>query len=607
MGFIVYKFGLLPPTENGNVVRDQMHAAHAYRNKLTEIERERRAAHRAALSEYKDVSELEASAEDAEKAECDAINAASAYRAEHKTRKLSEEIAKKLSEARAAKREIVKLLRTRRAEVRTALAPKLDTINEEAAQKQRDARAACGVYWGTYLLIEDAAQAARKAPMFDGLEPNDPRFVCWTGEGQVGVQIQGGMSSGDLFGNDTRIRIDPVDEAAWWSPSRSERRKKSRTTLHLRVGSEGRDPIWASWPMIMHRPLPKNSVIKRVNVSLRRIGPREQWSVELTVADETELPKLGTGAVAVDLGWRVIGEEIRVAYWRAENGESGELRLPADLISGLHKPETLRATRDKAFNEMRDVVAKWLKENDAPEETTEKAKFIVQWRSQARLAALTRYWTEHRFAGDEEIYPKLEAWRYHDYHLWEWECSKRKKTILRRREIYRVFAAQLANRYRTLIIEDFDLREMAKLPKPNDESSQNQTARSNRQLASTSTLRAALVQAFAKTGELWKAPAQNTTRRCHVCGVIKKFDAGQAIEHMCPNGHFWDQDDNAAHNLLALWREYLSAEQNLVGARNDESSNESVAIQESRWARAKRLRDEKEARKGGAREAAVNI
>src|SRR5271167_4725493 len=61
MGTIVYRFGLLPPTENAAVVRRQMRLAHDYRNLLVEIERGKRAALRALDAELGDTRGLEAS------------------------------------------------------------------------------------------------------------------------------------------------------------------------------------------------------------------------------------------------------------------------------------------------------------------------------------------------------------------------------------------------------------------------------------------------------------------------------------------------------------------------------------------------------------------
>ena len=74
----------------------------------------------------------------------------------------------------------------------------LDLIAKRAGSLQRNARAHCGVYWGTYLLVEAAHDASREMPLYDGVEPNDPRFSKWNGEGRIGVQVQQGADANDL-------------------------------------------------------------------------------------------------------------------------------------------------------------------------------------------------------------------------------------------------------------------------------------------------------------------------------------------------------------------------------------------------------------------------
>lgn len=51
-------------------------------------------------------------------------------------------------------------------------------------------------------------------------------------------------------------------------------------------------------------------------------------------------------------------------------------------------------------------------------------------------------------------------------HLYEWVGNLRDQVLKRRREIYRVFAAQLAKRYHTVLREDFDLRILSAKPAP---------------------------------------------------------------------------------------------------------------------------------------------
>ncbi len=588
---MVYRYGLLAPTVNGDIVREQMRLAHRYRNTLTEIERGRRAAIRASDAQHGDIGVLEHAAREARARAADAARIVKANKAAHRTTKIPREMRDALDAARVAQRDSVAALREARRTIAGDHATQVDRdeINDRAAELIRSARAHCGVYWGTYLLVEDEAKASGKQPLYDGADPSDPRFVRWSGEGTVGVQLQGGMSA-DALGSDTRLQI--VARA----DRKTGRRAGQARTLRLRVQSDGRDPVWAEWPMVMHRPLPDGAVIKRATVHVRRIGPREEWSVTITISTTRErVAAQRCGAVALDLGWRVTPDGIRVGSWRGEDSATGEILIDARSVSGLELPEKLRSTRDDNFNVARSALVQWLAHTEVPEWLRDATETLVQWRSAGRLAALARRWRTNRFDGDGEAYEALERWRYRDHHLWEWETSQRTGALRRRREIYRTAAASLASRYDLIVLEKFDLRKMARRPAP-DAPRENEGARSNRQMVAPSELRAALVNAF--RGDVVELDGAYTTVTCHACGAVERFDAGQHVWHACRScGAVWDQDANAAINLIERWRD---------GGSPGPARKAELPEKEGRWDRAKRMLADKQARKDGARKPVDN-
>jgi hypothetical protein len=366
--------------------------------------------------------------------------------------------------------------------------------------------------------------------------------------------------------------------------------------------------------MKLHRPLPEGGRIKRVNVSLRRRGPHEEWSVEVTVDLGAVVPTgHGIGAVAVDLGWRVVPGGLRVARWGGE-GVSGELCLTDWDLGGLTKPDELRSIRDRNFAAAREELGAWLKAQDPaslPAWFVTATQHLGQWRSIARLVNLVRRWgaaraedaaarqTLGRFAAslrpdDEDAYVALEAWRYRDHHLWAWESAQRVSSLRHRREVYRVFAAHLARRYEVLVLEDFDLRRIATRAPVGADQAENEVARHHRQLAAVSELRLCLVQAFAaRGGRVVKLPAVDTTRRCHACGHVEVFDAAASIHHTCSRCQAtWDQDDNAWRNLLDLWYAEEARKRSTTAPEATEvaSDGEAAGTQPSRWARARARR-----------------
>jgi len=408
MTTLVYKYGLLAPIQLSERVREQMRLAHVYRNTLTQIERGRRDAVRGAMSAYADIAVLELAASAALATEEDAGRALKAERATTRARSETEAQRTALKDARERRKDVVARLRTRRTELRedAALVAEVDRINGLANDLAKSARAYCGVYWGTYLLAEDAMQAARKAPLHDGAEPSDPRFVRWTGEGKVGVQLQGGLDVADAFGSDTQIQIRPVPERKPRPDGRSR-----FAELWMRVGSDGRAPVWAVWPMVLHRPLPGGAVIKRATVSLRKRGPREEWTVEITVAlsDAVPLVGCGVGAVAVDIGWRKVPGGLRVAYVVGEDGAAEEFVLDDCAIGGIRKADDLRSIRDRNFDAARDALKACM---DAwlgacvmmPDWLRVATATLGQWKSPGRLAALVLRWKANRFEGDAAVY-----------------------------------------------------------------------------------------------------------------------------------------------------------------------------------------------------------
>ena len=150
------------------------------------------------------------------------------------------------------------------------------------------------------------------------------RYRRWTGAGRVTVRFQYGLSVEKAFADDTRLRLGAVDPEAWSHPSRGFRRKLSRTTVRIRVGSDRRVPLWLELPVMLHRPLPPSGVIRAASVVREIVGGRYRWRLLLIVEQPAdEAPRQGF-TVAIDLGWRMLDDGLRVAYW--EDDEAATAR-----------------------------------------------------------------------------------------------------------------------------------------------------------------------------------------------------------------------------------------------------------------------------------------
>lgn len=605
---LVINYGLRPPTKNADVVHEQMRAAHRYRNTLVEIEIGRRNAVRSVYAMCGDLPVLKQRAEKAAEHAAKTAARVKAYKAEHRTRKIPENMRADLDTARIAERDAAHAWKAARQAARTdEVQAEIDRINGLASELCRSAYKYSDCYTETKVqVVLPAMDAVRKSPYWGvmrervwyPLEPNNPSFVRWQGEGHVGVQIKKEFPVHAVESN-TFLQIERV-------PDRFGRPNSPWAILRLRVGSDRRKPVWAEWPMKMRRPLPMGQ-IKGATVSLRMIGPRAEWTVQITVDNEAIVRPSGDGAVAVNIGWRKKADGgIRVAYAVDEEGKRDELVISSELISSLQKADELKSIRDQRFNVAREALLTWLAEHESPEWLRCRVRTMHAWRSQARLASLVLFWREHRFDGDSYAYDALEQWRYRDHHLWSWASDQRVKTRRHRRDIYRVWAARLAERYHTIVLHEHNLGRAAKKPPEDDDD--NEIARANRQLVAPSELRLCLINAKrTRDGATVQMPASRVTQTCHVCGEPESFDASLNINHKCSRcGTLWDQDDNAARNTLWLYRERSDDAKILGTARKVEILDENGQPKETKRQRIARLRKEKEARLATARISGCN-
>lgn len=531
----VYCYGCLAPKDARPVV-DQMYLAHRYRIELSLIERGRRAAVRALLPEDRKLWAAE--------------------------------------------------LRSRAAEIAV--------IDERAADLRRGAREIAsqtwGLYWGTYQLVEEAEQASRRStPLYE-----DTRWPPWKGEGSVSVQIMKGMSSSELA-QDTQTQVEYVPDA---------KRGEEFGTLRLRIGSAGRRPIWAEWPVRLHRPLPSGCSIKRVTVHRRlggartsnpRSGRRERWEVQFILEMRLGAPSCGSGVVGVDLGWRRIGEELRVCAFADEQGRTGELRLSARLIGGYRRVESLRKIRDDMRNHALALVVGLRGEADVPPWFKKATEHAHAWCNPKRIPMLLRDW---QVTESGEAWPMgalafawLSYWLERDRHLWQWESDQSRKNQNCKRKVYENFASSLAKQYETIVLEELDLRVFAIKPSKDalvgpdgrKESQQEEKARAWRHLAGTYQLRLALENAaLVRGGSVCRVPAVNTTRTCSVCGLVVRRDFGGSVAWTCDCGVVHDQDKNAGTNLCERFRALEEA-----GTARVRKAGKAKGEMKSRFVRAK--------------------
>lgn len=552
----VFEYGCLVPISGEDVMLEQIQGRIRFWNKLVEIERAHRQVVRDELAVANDRSPQVAAELDAVREEIKRQKKASrtgkvdVSDLQEKAKVLKKELTQAMAKAKEQKKRIAEENRER-----------LNEIEAERRKLQKEAQHESKLYWGNYDDIITSYQAARQRAMREGKEL---KFHRMDGTGKVSIRWSKGLPVEKVFKGDTYLQIDMVPEGAWYSEKRSERRKLARTKVRIRVGSKSpaRAPVWLELPMVMHRPLPENGIIRNAAVIRERVGDKFRYKLVITIAFEPVCHKpQGKGAVGIDLGWRRVEGGLRVAYWKDEAGRGGALVLPNRVFSQFEKIDDLKSIREQHFNNAKNVLQTWMVDKKLPDWLKEDTATLSQWRGKGSMVMLIRKWRENRFPGDQEIFAYLEEWVKRDRHLWDWEVNLQDQLGRHRREIYRIFAAEIAKRYDSVFLEDFDLRAVSRKKKPESGTGGSNPPDRQRVIASVSTLRQAIENACRREGvEVMRVQSMHSTTECHICGTIEKFDAAGHIMRTCPKCHnIWDQDENAATVILQRGLSQLGA------------------------------------------------
>jgi len=530
----VYKYGLPALSEatwpeKGDTIEKALHQlrlGHAYRNKLVEIERTRRQAYHNALADcdadvslaWKEVRELEEQLErvrDAIQSERSGIRRRNQCpEGKDEADRIRTELARALEHLRD---------REKAARKTDSAKERLREVDEIARKTSKDAYGdygTQGLYWGTRCAwMRVAKDQFRKGP--------PPRYKRFDASGFLSVQLQSqgernGYSIADIVGDgedaSAARRLVQLDLD-------STRRRQGRRygTLRLRVGSTGRDPVFASWPLVWHRDIPREARVKWVRVVARRVAGHLRWHLcfEVEMPATWHAEPCGRGRVAVDLGWRRTAVDdavtVEVARWQGDDGASGTVVVPPGVVGQLAKAAELRSLRDDHFHAARDALAAMLRHAKLSEEHRDRVAHLARWRSPRRLVGLSRWWSQNPLGDDDAIAAYLASYVRRDYHLWEWEANARRKAIERRQHVFRNAAARLARRYGTAVMDDLDLRQMAKRPAPESDRYEERAdvSQSQRTVAAPGELREAIVWAFRARG-----------------GSVERAKAGQSLETM---------------------------------------------------------------------------
>ncbi len=349
---------------------------------------------------------------------------------------------------------------------------------------------------------------------------------------------------------DGRGRRVGLVSSADWQPTRVVHSPGNR---HWRGRFQfGEDLL--DFALALHRPLPAGAIVKRVTWLGTRNGLRWFWYIAITVeqppAKASALPP--RPCAGMDVGWRLFGDGtkhdyLRVAMVADSEGRMFEIRLPLNLrpgriveSRGFHTMSEWQAAADAC----KDRVKSMLATVDFPADL-QHLKFALPRMGRQGLQRIYNIFLERGLYTQQTgiILALLTA--YDSFYNRRATLSFRLRQ--RRGWYYRNLARWLCWRYVRIAIEDMSL---SKLRRRNGDDAALKNAARYRDYAALAELRAALKAVAAETGTIIvEHAAVDSTVTCWLCGV--KTDASKSLKLCCPNGHEWDQDKNAARNLLS--------------------------------------------------------
>lgn len=412
-----------------------------------------------------------------------------------------------------------------------------------------------GLAWGTAGAVLDAAfQAVKKTwAKFEA-----PRFSAFSEKLSNKVELQftgGGRKVSDIF--DTTNADFHITEV------NTSNGHKKYLGFKYRIGTKAKGFFTCEGTVNYHREIAQDAIIRRARLVQKRIGLKSKYflqiMVELPDGAKLDVPAKRSTMVGLDLGWYYEDAGRRViALADNKDPEAASLiRLPADVDSLFDKAEEFASVRSTA----RDNIVEELKAIQfrmAPEELAEKLNNIrrikTSWVASSKLAHVTRYWRDNHPTYFQEFLVKLVEWMKADKLNNQREAFSRRKAMMKRRDFYRNIAVALVKKYSTIVIDNTNLEETARVKNETTGKHNNlgATARNGRVRAGLSYLEESIRWAAARSNTGVVMMRGPTTKTCPVCNSLMTKETEGSRTCSCPAcGIEVDRDKSAA---VVTWK-----------------------------------------------------
>jgi hypothetical protein len=561
----VRKYGLLRPLNWGSDCADHLFLMTKFWNTLVEIERDTRDRYRAIVNSDQAVAEINQKIADnnALIAEQDSLRkqARKTYRAKKgdHTAPFDDKIKEIKEQNKALAPKAKKLRQLARIQARDALAQ----LEPERKQAVKKAYNESGLWWGNYNTVLDSYNTARVRAMKTGTELKFHRF---DGSGRFHCQLQGGITTEDLLnGREPSIQLRMIDQddfARLLGHTKSKQSYGSRNyergygvlaiTIYTGKNENGKlQRRMLEFPIILHRPLPTDALLKDVEVTRKRIGTDMRYDVVFTFTSLAEpvVHPFPEAACGINLGWKAVAGGLRVAT--LFDGKSREhLVLPQVIVDKFAYVEQLRSEIDTMTNENFAWLLGQIPEN-IPEVLADVVATFkrVKRPHPGKFAKMVNAWRQQSEDFLPEVLEQAEGRLANCFRKEREHHHLRDKLLRRREDFYANQAKRLAETYGQIALDTIDLQRLAELENNQGEPNElHQKARHQRTLAAVSVFRDWLKKQAAKTGALVNELTIKSTSTCHACQA--DVSAGSGYVRTCLScGKSFDEDENAAINL----------------------------------------------------------
>jgi hypothetical protein len=304
-----------------------------------------------------------------------------------------------------------------------------------------------------------------------------------------------------------------------------------------------------AFDLVMNPAPPKTAILKHIALVARLERPFGwKWQLQLTTEEPpVSIARSSTDRVAaIDLGWRLLDDGVRVATLVDASGQVFQIVCPFTLAnrdrrreSDIRKCWDLDSASDLLLERCKRDLASQLEFQSLG--ITKESFRLMRHRG---LFDLQRRLREQ--SPDHPALLTLQQWSTDNAYYFRRVRAIETAFIRVRHHLYREIAAELWEHYDIIVLEGgLDLRKM----KTGKLDPSLVAARRYSQLAAPGLFRLALTQSATKrAGALVAEDMVDSTRTCSEDGSA--VDPGADLILTCEAGHLFDQDANAARILL---------------------------------------------------------